>query len=434
MSEPADPVPQDTAPQDTAPQDTAPQDTAPQDTAPQDTAPQDTAPQDTAPQGSLAAIRAGEIPPALRATAGVSWRLLVVGALVWVVLQFLGLAFPVVLAIFFAMLMTALAGPVARFIGRVLPKVLSIVIALLLIAVATLTIVGLVVRSIVSEASNLTTAIQDGIDQINDWLQHGPLQLTGDQLTELDTDVGNWAKSAAESAAGALVSELGAVGTLITAGSVFLFGTFFFMANGRGIWAFIVGWMPRRARAAIDVSGNLAWTSIAGYTRGIVLVALADGFLVLIGLLILQVPLAPALAAVVFLGAFIPVIGAPIATLLAAVVALATKGPVTAILVVALTVVVGSFDGDILQPLVMGKAVNLHPLAIVTVIAAGAIGFGIVGALIGVPLVAAAYGVAKYLSGRDPDHPFPPANAPPPAIEGPALDTDSDATQEAPAT
>ncbi len=128
--------------------------------------------------------------------------------------------------------------------------------------------------------------------------------------------------------------------------------------------------------------------------------------LVFIGLTILQVPLAPALSAVVFLGAFIPVIGAPIATFFAAVVALAERGPTIAVLVIALTVVVGSFDGDVLQPLVMGKAVSLHPLAIVFAIAAGGIAMGIIGALIAVPVAGAIYKVAKYLTGRDPDHPF----------------------------
>jgi predicted PurR-regulated permease PerM len=151
----------------------------------------------------------------------------------------------------------------------------------------------------------------------------------------------------------------------------------------------------------------------------VIIVALADASLVFIGLMILQVPLAPALAAVVFFGAFIPVIGAPIATFFAAIVALAENGPVTALLVILLTVIVGSFDGDVMQPLVMGKAVNLHPLAIVIAIAVGAISLGIVGALVAVPITGAVYGVMKYVSNRDPEHPYnspaPTPVAPPPA-------------------
>jgi predicted PurR-regulated permease PerM len=106
------------------------------------------------------------------------------------------------------------------------------------------------------------------------------------------------------------------------------------------------------------------------------------------------------LAVVVFFGALIPIIGAPIATMLAAVVALATEGPIKALLVVALTIVVGSVDGDVLQPLIMGKAVSLHPLAIVTVLAIGTISGGLLGALVCVPVAATIYALAKYLTGR----------------------------------
>ena len=166
--------------------------------------------------------------------------------------------------------------------------------------------------------------------------------------------------------------------------------------------------MPKRMQVPVDVSGHLAWDAIAGYTRGIVVVAFCDAVLVFIGLLILQVPLAPALAAIVFIGAFIPVVGAPIATFFAAVVALAERGVFIALLVVGLTILVGSFDGDILQPLVMGKAVKLHPLAIVFAIAAGAIAMGIIGAMIAVPIAGAIYSVSKYLTNRDPKNPYPP--------------------------
>jgi predicted PurR-regulated permease PerM len=117
--------------------------------------------------------------------------------------------------------------------------------------------------------------------------------------------------------------------------------------------------------------------------------------------------MAPALAAIVFFGAFIPVIGAPIATFFAAIVALAERGPVIAVLVIGLTVVVGSFDGDVLQPLVMGKAVSLNPLAIIILIAIGSILLGIIGALVAVPIGASIYRVLKYLTNRDPDHPLP---------------------------
>jgi predicted PurR-regulated permease PerM len=155
----------------------------------------------------------------------------------------------------------------------------------------------------------------------------------------------------------------------------------------------------------------------------VVVVALCDSILVFIGLVILQVPMAPALAAIVFFGAFIPVIGAPIATFFAAIVALAERGPIIALLVIGLTVVVGSFDGDVMQPLVMGKAVSLNPLAIIILIAIGSILLGIIGALVAVPIGAAIYRVLKYLTGRDPDHPLPGES--PPTPDAPAAPADA---------
>jgi len=215
-------------------------------------------------------------------------------------------------------------------------------------------------------------------------------------------------ETAARGIAESLLASMSSIGTLIIAGSVFLFGVIFFLLTPNKIWDWFVGWLPQSIEEPVNVSGGIAWGAISGYTKGIVVIAFADAILVFIGLTILQVPLAPALAAVVFLGAFIPVIGAPVATFFAAIVALAERGPVVALLVIILTVIVGSFDGDVLQPLVMGKAVNLHPLAIILAIAAGSIVLGIVGALVAVPIAGAVYGVAKYLTGRDPDNPFPP--------------------------
>ncbi|MCB0918299.1 MAG: AI-2E family transporter [Actinobacteria bacterium] len=355
------------------------------------------------------------VPETLITLSGILGRLLIVLLALAVALWLLAQVQPVAIALFLGMFLTALAGPIARLFNKIMPKVLAVVLSLLLIAAAGIYIVIVVVDSIISEGSQLGDAIRDGLSQIDDWLQNGPLSLTGDQLSEVNQKAQDTMGSLGSDLLSALASEASSIGTVITAGAVFFFATIFFMISGESIWKWLVGWMPSRIRSGVDVSGQLFWGSVAGYARGMVVVAILDALLVFVGLMILGVPLAPALAAVVFMGAFIPVIGAPIATLLAAVVALATEGLTTAILVVALTVVVGSFDGDVMQPLVMGKAVSLHPLAIVTLIAAGALTLGIVGALIAVPLGSGIYVVAKFLTNRDSEHPFPPApEAPPP--------------------
>lgn len=374
------------------------------------------------------------VPPTLKTFAGIVWRLIVIGFAVYIFLNLLGRIAPVAIAVFLGMILTALALPGANLLSRFMPRVLGVIISLLAIVVAGVIILYWVIESIIEQGPALVSAVNDGIQQLDDWLQNGPFSLTADQLNSFNQSAQSWLENVGVDVLQSAASEAGALGTFVTAAAVFFFATFFFMISGGAIWSWVVGWVPQRAREAVNVSGQIAWGSLSGYTRGMVIVAIADAFLVLIGLLILQVPLAPALAAVVFMGAFIPVIGAPIATLLAAVVALAAKGPITALLVIALTVVVGSFDGDVLQPLVMGKAVSMHPLAIVSVIAGGAIAFGIIGALIAVPIVSALYGVAKFLANRDPDHPFPPQPPPEPGKDGPQAssggpgDTDQEGT------
>ena len=353
------------------------------------------------------------VPDTLKTMAGIIWRVLVVLAGLAVLVTIMGRIFPVVFALFFAMLVTAWTMPVMNLLKKFLPKPIAMVLALLAIGAAIIAIMAVVISSSIHEGPKLVLAIQSGFTDIEGWLKTGPLQYTDTQVANLLDQAKSAGTTVAKGVLGDALSALGSVGTLIIAASVFIFGVLFFLLTPGKVWDWIISWIPKTAQRQIDTSGRIAWDSISGYTRGIVIVAFCDALLVFIGLLILQVPLAPALAAVVFIGAFIPVIGAPIATFFAAIVALAERGPIIALLVVVLTVIVGSFDGDVLQPLVMGKAVNLHPLAIVIAIAAGSIALGIVGALIAVPIAGALYGVAKYLTNRDPEHPYLPAASPP---------------------
>ena len=346
------------------------------------------------------------IPEGLKSTAGVVWRILIILAGVALVGFIFNQVFAVVFALFFAMLVTAWTQPVMNLFHKFLPKVVAMILALLVIVSAIVLILYVVVTSSISEGPKLVASITTGFDDIKAWLQNGPLHLSDSSLNTLIQHAKTARGSGAKGFLGDALGALGSVGTIVIGGSVFLFGVIFFLMTPNAIWNWILSWIPKKAANHIDTGGHIAWDSISGYTRGIVIVALCDATLVFIGLTILRVPLAPALSAVVFIGAFIPVIGAPIATFFAAVVALAERGPIIALLVVVLTVIVGSFDGDVLQPLVMGKAVNLHPLAIIIAIAAGSLTLGIVGALIAVPIAGALYGVLKYVTNRDPDRPY----------------------------
>ena len=351
------------------------------------------------------------VPETLKVWAGMTWRVLVILAGFGVLFLIMGQIAVVLVALFLAAFFTALASPIMGFLQRKakLHKVIAMIVSIILIGVAIVVVLTIVIRSIVNEAPQLSQSIQDSMSELQKWTSGPPLNLSSDDFSGYVTEVENWGKNFAMDIGS---SALGSVGDIVLGGSVFIFAVIFFMLSRNSIWAWVISWMPTRSRPYINTSGHLAWDSLSGYTRGTVVVALCDSILVFIGLLILQVPMAPALAAIVFFGAFIPVIGAPIATFFAAIVALAERGPIVAILVIGLTVVVGSFDGDVLQPLVMGKAVSLNPLAIIILIAIGSLLLGIIGALVAVPIGASIYRVLKYLTNRDPEHPLP--HHPPP--------------------
>jgi len=348
----------------------------------------------------LEILTGGEVPHSLRSTAGVVWRLLVIGVGIYVLVLVIGQLVPVVLALFFALIITALAEPVVRRLKPHMPDALAVVLTLLTLTVAVFAVFAFVVMSVIDQAPQLSEQLTNGFTQITNWLANGPLHIDASKLEQIPSMISSWLQSQAGNIAKFALGEVGSLFTFITAASVFMFAGFFFLYSPDKIWNWFVGWTPPKARLIVGQSGGVAWGTMSGYVRGIILVALADAILVLIGLLILGIPLAPVLAVVVFFGALIPIIGAPIATMLAAVVALATEGPVKALLVVVLTIIVGSVDGDILQPIIMGKAVSLHPLAIVTVLAIGTISGGLLGALVCVPVAATIYALAKYLTGR----------------------------------
>lgn len=347
-----------------------------------------------------------QVPETLKVWAGMTWRILIILAGFAVLFFMMGQIAVVLVALFLAAFFTALASPIMAFLQKRahLHKAIAMVLAIILIGVAVVVVLWIVINSIINEAPDLSKSIQQSFSEIQTWASGPPLNLSDDDFSGYITEIENWGKNFALDIGS---SALGSVGDIVLGGSVFIFGVIFFMMSPGPIWQWVISWMPTKARPYVNTSGELAWDSLAGYTRGVVIVALCDSILVFIGLLILQVPMAPALAAIVFFGAFIPVIGAPIATFFAAIVALAERGPIIAILVIGLTVVVGSFDGDVLQPLVMGKAVSLNPLAIIILIAIGSILLGIIGALVAVPIGAAIYRVLKYLTDRDPEHPLP---------------------------
>jgi predicted PurR-regulated permease PerM len=215
---------------------------------------------------------------------------------------------------------------------------------------------------------------------------------------------------------GALTS--GALSTAATLGEVLagffvvLFTLFFFLRDGGQIWQFLCRLLPRPARVPAARAGHYSWHTLVSYVRATVLVAFVDAAGIGIGLAVLRVPLALPLAALVFLGAFIPVVGATLSGVVAILVALVTQGPVTALIVLGIVIAVQQLEGHVLQPLIMGRAVALHPLAVILAIATGVVTAGIVGGLVAVPLLAVGNTAVRYLAAHPAGEPTPDRESP----------------------
>ena len=199
-----------------------------------------------------------------------------------------------------------------------------------------------------------------------------------------------------------------------------LFATYFFLADGTMIWTWIVRIFPRAARTRADSSGRVAWRSLTQFVRATVMVAATDAIGIMIGAAILQVPFVSAIGVLVFLGAFIPLVGAFVSGTVAVLVALVAQGPVTALIMFGVVVLVQQIEAHILQPFLMGRFVSVHPLGVIIAIALGVIVAGIPGALIAVPLAASLNAVVQHLAnftevGEDPEDASEDEAAPMPA-------------------
>ncbi|MEU2552529.1 AI-2E family transporter [Streptomyces sp. NPDC013313] len=338
------------------------------------------------------------IVPWLRITAAYAWRLILVGAVVYGVFTVLGLFQLIAVALFLALVVTSVLRPLADLLGRVLPRPLSVAAALVGSLLALLTLFALVGNAVASESATLAGEFRGGVHRIELWLQRPPLRLSPGRLSALENQVTNYLDSHRSRLLSSAVTQLGKVVELVTGGALALFASVFFIHSGERLWAWARDQLvPSGARRAWDKAGSTAWRTFAGYTRGIIIVAATNAVLVGIALLVLRVPLALPLALLEFFAAFVPLVGSPVALAVATVVALAGRGPLTALAVLALIVVIGQFEGHVLHPLVLSWAVQLHPLAVAVSVIAGSIVGGVIGAVVAVPFVSVVWAVLRAL-------------------------------------
>jgi predicted PurR-regulated permease PerM len=341
------------------------------------------------------------VPQGLRIATAYAWRFLVlaaaIGVAVWLVIQLKLLVIPLLIAI----LITALLWPAFAWLLRHhVPRWLAIVISV----VGTLAIVTgllwLVVWQIMAQWDSVQASTEAAVEQFRQYLLSGPFDIS-------EKDINGWLETAGtflQQQAELLWSGALAIGTTIghvaTGAVLALFILLCLLADGGGIWRWTLRLFPKKARPAADGAGRAGWITVVNYARTQLLVATIDAIGIGLGAALLGVPLAIPVAVLVFLGAFVPIVGAVVTGTVAVFLALVYNGPWIALWMLVVVLGVQQLEGHVLQPLLMGSAVKVHPLAVVLVVAGGAMIAGIPGALFAVPLAAFVNVVAVYIGER----------------------------------
>lgn len=346
-----------------------------------------------------------DVPFALRVSAAWAWRLgvvlIVAAGLVWILRNFSLLIIPLMIAA----LLAGLLSPVTTWLRRnKVPGGLAVavtIVTFLGVIVAALTLVG---RQLALGFRDLWGETLSGVAQVQEWLASGPLQITNSQMDNLVQEATNALQSnSGNILSGALSVGTGAghfaAGVLLT-----LFALVFFLLDGHRIWRFTAGLLPRRARAGGYGAGMHGWDSMVNYVRVQLLVAFIDAVGIGAGAAIIGVPLALPLSVLVFLGSFVPLVGAFVTGFVAVLLALVANGWVNALIMLGIVLLVQQLESHILQPLIMGRAVALHPLAVILAVTGGTLAAGIPGALFSVPLLAILNTVVHYIAARGWEH------------------------------
>ncbi|MFE9763223.1 AI-2E family transporter [Streptomyces sp. NPDC005808] len=346
------------------------------------------------------------VPWGMRVAAEAGWRLLVLAGALWVLMRVIGAVQLVVFAFVAALLITAILQPaVARLKDYGVPRGLATALTAILGFVVIGLIGWFVVWQVQENIDTLSDQIQDGVDELRNWLLNSPFHVTDKQINEIAKNLRDAIGTNTDQITSAGLEGVTVIVEALTGILLTMFSTLFLLYDGKQIWEWTLKLVPAAARPGVAGAGPRAWRTLTAYVRGTVVVALIDAIFIGLGIYFLDVPMAVPLAVFIFLGAFIPLVGAVISGALAVVVALVTQGPFTAVMVLAVVLAVQQIEGHVLQPFILGRAVRVHPLAVVLSVAAGGMVAGIGGAVVAVPLVAVTNTVVGYLRSYTSEEP-----------------------------
>lgn len=343
------------------------------------------------------------VDPLVRKSAAWAWRLLVIlaaiVALLWIVERLKVIVVPVALAV----ILSALLLPAVDWLDRRgMPRGGAVALVLLTAIAVFGGLMTFVVSQFVSGLPSLTEQVTRSIDNATRWLVEGPFHLSHGQIESAGQSAVKALRDNQEKLTSGALSTAATLTEIVTGALLMLFTLIFLLYGGRSIYAFLTTIVPAGTRDRVRDAGRAGFVSLIGFVRATFLVALVDAVGIGIGLAIMGIPLALPLASLVFVGAFIPLVGAVLTGFLAVVIALLAKGFVYASMTLGLIIAVQQLEAHVLQPLLMGRAVSIHPLAIVLALATGGVLAGIVGALLAVPVLAVLNSAIRVLAAPDP--------------------------------
>jgi predicted PurR-regulated permease PerM len=338
------------------------------------------------------------VPLSLRVAGLVSGCLLLIAGAVYVVgyvaVQLATLSTAVAASILIAALLEPMVGHLHRRLR--VPRALGALLAVLLLIAVIVAPAVLLWNLTAGQFSDVVNQLGEGAGRLRTYLTD-VLPVSDSQLDRIMDDVQRRLSAVGANAVAGALTLVEILAAVLFA----LFVSFFLLKDGPSIWAWLLGQLPRRARPLTDEAGVAAWDTVTRYVRGTLIVAAIDAIGIGIALVIIGVPFALPLALLVFVGGFVPYVGATVSGSVAVIVALAVNGPVDALLTLAAVVAVQQIEGNLLEPFIVGHQVRLHPVVIIIAVFAGSLMAGIAGAVVAVPLTAVAYRVLRVIHDRN---------------------------------
>ena len=349
--------------------------------------------------GSHGVDRGRLILDGLRGAAAWAWRFLLVAAALYVTFYVVGKLWVGVLPVILAVLVSAVLWPLVTWLRRHgWPSALAAGVVLLVSVGAFVGVLAAIAPSMIEQGQIIVRQAGEGLQLLRDWLAGPPLNLQSDQVSAYVDQAQAWLQEQASRIAQGVLSGVSTVGSVLVTFVMMLVMTFFILKDGEGFAPLLRRFTGPTAGTHLTEALARVWRTLGGFIKAQAIVSLVDAVFIGIGLLLLGIPMAFALAIITFFAGFIPIVGAVAAGALAVLVALVSEGFVAALWVLVIVLAVQQLEGNVLSPMLQSKAMDLHPALVIIVVAAGGTRWGIVGAFLAVPITAAAVTLIRYAS------------------------------------